>query len=75
MKNQAPDVQPTFGNLGEFAEGVRSAVASHKVTERNRAMCIRSIGTSLFATALDLVVGAVTLAILAAGTYMQRAER
>lgn len=38
-------------------------------------MCIRSIGTSLFATALDLVVGAVTLAILAAGTCMQRAER
>lgn len=38
-------------------------------------MSLRSIGTCLFATALDLAVGAVTLAILAAGTYMQRSER
>jgi hypothetical protein len=37
-------------------------------------MRLRSIGTCLFATALDLVVGAVTLAIIAAGTYMQRRE-
>jgi hypothetical protein len=33
---------------------------------------VETVATCLFATVLDLVVGAVTLAILAAGTYANR---
>jgi hypothetical protein len=37
-------------------------------------MRLQAVATCLFATVLDLVVGAVTLTILAAGVYANRAH-